>query len=128
MEIKDLQDLLKFKDFKFRGREKEGIDCFGFFLKCSKILGKSIPDYFYNEKNAARLLLKEYHKYFKKVDKPQYGDAILLHGDEIHIGVYLGNDRFIHLCREFGARIDYLHQKPWVDQIYGYFRYIEPNG
>ena len=124
MEAKDLKEVLRYKNFKWRGRDKEGIDCFGFFLDCCKRMGMEVPDYVYNEKNAVRLLLKEYPRYFVKVERPTRGDAILFRSKVIHIGIYIGNGQFIHFRKDIGAKVDYLHQKPWADQIYGYFRYL----
>jgi hypothetical protein len=91
-------------------------------------MGQEVPDYVYTEQNAAKLLLKEYHKYFKEVESPILGDAILFHSDVIHIGVYLGNGQFIQFHKDYGARVDYLHQSPWFEQIRGYFRYIGKDG
>ncbi len=120
----DFKELLKYKHFQFRGREKGGIDCFGFFLECCKRMGQEVPDYAYDEKNAGRLLLREYHKYFKKVEKPIPGDAILFKTDVIHIGVYIGEGRFLHLSRTDGAVTTSLKSKPWCDSVRGYFRYL----
>ena len=127
MEEKDLQELLKFKDFKFRGRNKGGIDCFGFFLECCKRMGMDVPDYVYTEQNAAKLLLREYHKYFERVDSPLVGDAILFHSEIIHIGIYLGNGQFVHFRKEDGARVDYLYHGPRFGQVRGFFHYIGSN-
>ena len=124
MEAKDLKEVLRYKNFKWRGRDKEGIDCFGFFLDCCKRMGMEVPDYVYNEKNAAKLLLKEYHKFFMRVDIPHIGDAILFRGNPLHIGIYVGEKRFIHFRKDMGAKVDNLYQKPWADQVYGYFRYV----
>ena len=124
MEAKDIQELLRYKNFKFRGRDKEGIDCFGFFLDCCKRMGMEVPDYVYNEKNAVRLLLKEYPRYFVKVERPTWGDAILFRSKVIHIGIYIGDGQFLHFRKDIGAKVDRIYEKPWCDQIHGYFRYL----
>lgn len=121
----DFRELLAYKNFQFRGRDQSGIDCFGFFLECCKRMGQEIPDYAYDENNAGKLLLREYHKYFKKVDKPIPGDAILFKTPLIHIGIYIGEGRFIHCGRTEGAKTDSLKEKPWCDSILGYFRYLD---
>jgi cell wall-associated NlpC family hydrolase len=120
----DFRELLAYKNFQFRGREKGGIDCFGFFLECCKRMGQEVPDYVYDEKNAGKLWLREYHKYFKKVDKPVPGDVILLKSEIIHIGIYIGNKQFLHFRRDIGVKVDRIYEKPWCDQIHGYFRYL----
>ena len=59
---------------------------------------------------------------FKKVDGPSFGDLILMkmHGVESHIGIYIGDNYFLHTLKGSGSVIDRLSK--WETAISGYYR------
>lgn len=68
----------------------------------------------------------EIHKSkFLEVDTPEIGDIILfnIYGITAHVGVYVGNKKFIHSLRETGCVVQPL--KIWERKIEGYFRWQE---
>ena len=114
--------------FKEHGRDMKGVDCFGLILLIYKELGYRIDDYRYKPdwfKGDYNLFLENYHKYAKRVPKPEPGDAILLsrNGESpTHIGVYLGNGKFIHCLRKVGVVINRLNQEPFKSRTEGFLR------
>lgn len=59
---------------------------------------------------------------FEKVDKPKFGDIIIMkvHGIESHIGVYLDSSRLLHSTARSGCVIDRLSR--WEKLVVGYYR------
>lgn len=62
---------------------------------------------------------------FKKVDKPKFGDLVLLqvHGFECHIGIHIDEDHFLHASRINGSVLD--RYSKWKTLISGYYRLKE---
>lgn len=60
---------------------------------------------------------------FIKVEKPEFGDLIVIkfHGLECHIGVYVGNNRFLHSARGIGSLMDRIER--YSKMIAGYYRH-----
>lgn len=59
---------------------------------------------------------------FAKVDKPQYGDLILIRiaGVECHIAIYLGVGKMLHSSKYKGSVIESMGR--WMPVIVGYYR------
>lgn len=59
---------------------------------------------------------------FLRVDEPEFGDIIVLKvwGLESHIGVYIGEGRFIHSTESSGSHIDRIAR--WGKNVCGYYR------
>lgn len=114
--------------FKEHGRDEKGLDCYGLILKFYKELNYKLDDYQYKPdwfKESYNLFLENYHKYAKRIPKPEPGDAILLSRNAespTHIGIYLGNNKFIHCLRKCGVVISRLNQEPFKSRIEGFFR------
>ncbi len=73
------------------------------------------------ERKDTELLVKKYIEEFEKVDTPKFGDLILfnIRGLESHIGVYVGEERFIHSSKRIGCVIDLITR--WEKLIVGYY-------
>lgn len=62
---------------------------------------------------------------FEKHDIPKFGDLVVLIilGVESHIGVYIGEGRFLHTSKRIGSRIEMTSR--WEKSIVGYYRLKE---
>jgi len=60
---------------------------------------------------------------FTKVDTPKIGDILLLRIMELptHVGVYVGEGKFLHTVKHMNSCIDTLQR--WNTRIVGYYRY-----
>lgn len=60
---------------------------------------------------------------FVKVDTLEFGDIILFNilGITAHVGVYIGDKKFLHSIREVGCAVESL--KKWERKIEGYYRW-----
>lgn len=123
------QDLLKMK-YRRGGRGPETVDCYGVLVCYYKQFGLALPDYFSRENwgDNEEIILSEYARFFRKLaaeEKPQTGDMIILRnmlGVEGHLGVYLGDRKFIHSFEKIGTKIDSLTNRLWKNKVYGFFR------
>lgn len=98
-----------------RGRDYEGgnVDCFGIFLLFASEMGFAIPDYEYEEdwyKNGKERIIDGYPKYAEKIKRKDLepGNVILFRMslDVVnHIGVYLGEGKFITCTQGAGVVI-----------------------
>lgn len=109
----DVLDLLGVR-YKKNGRDENGLDCFGLVIEVSKRFGHELPDFEYLKTNwevfneNKEKIAKECK--LKKVTSPCEGDLLLFKvccAFENHIGVYLGDDQFIH-CDKYGVHIQSL--------------------
>ena len=117
--------------FKEHGRDLDGLDCYGLILLFYKELGCKLDDYRYKPnwfKEGYNLFLENYYKYAERIPENQAlipGDAILFRGFDkcpTHIGVYLGNGKFIHCLRKVGVVVSRLNQEPFESRIEGRFK------
>lgn len=63
---------------------------------------------------------------FKRVDTPEIGDIIVFNifGITAHVGIYIGNKRFMHSIKEIGCVVETL-QSRWGNKVEGYYRWPE---
>jgi cell wall-associated NlpC family hydrolase len=122
----------KYITVKYRrnGRNpKIGLDCWGMVMcVIYDIHNIELPDPNYQ----LRTLVKENHSIFETYDISKwvtktenliYGDIILFYSIKdlpIHVGVYLGKQRFIHSIMPYGARIEELER--YKTKVAGYYR------
>ena len=123
-----LNDLIG-KPFKDRGRGEDGYDCWGLVLEVFKRYGINLPDFdisAYAHKMVAKKVDEEKNKScWKKLDKPEvpsiciFGKGGFVH----HLGVYIGNGKFIHSLIGKGVQIDRLSSPIWKKQLLGFYKY-----
>jgi len=63
-------------------------------------------------------------KHFVKVNKPLFGDIVLIKfwGIPSHIAIYLDENRILHTSESNGSHIDRLIR--WEKMVEGYYRYV----
>lgn len=115
----DVSDLIGVP-YKEHGRDKTGLDCYGLAIEVLRRYGKTLPDVVYDRdhdyelsnENAPLLPLV-------KIDEAEEGCLIeMRYRGELHIGVYIGNHRFIHATRGQGVRLSHLGIIP----VHAYWR------
>lgn len=118
--------------YKENGRDKSGVDCWGLArIFYDEQLGIKLPSYAdlydgsYDPKAVATI------NYFKdswsKVSTPQLGDLCLFNilGEPIHVGVYIGGDKFLHSRDGKDSVIERLNSPQWFRRLEGFYRYTE---
>jgi len=86
-----LRDLIGIP-YKVHGRNREGMDCYGLAIEIYKRLGKTLPDAFSGDLSTIEGIKG------KQIETPEPYCLILFEylGQKSHIGIYLGNQKFIH--------------------------------
>lgn len=116
--------------FKSGGRDFNGADCWGIaVLFYREYLAVDLPSYsdcyFTSDTDRLRELIAQYREGWERISKPQTGDLILfkLLGSETHIGVYIGNGKFLHATEKAASVVQNLESPEWNRRVSGYFRY-----
>lgn len=126
-------DVSEYCDVPFleKGRSLGGWDCWGpAYVIYKDRLNIQLPlyaDQYENtedEKELGRLIGKE-KLLWQEVDVPQLYDLInfRLKGQPMHVGVYIGNGKFIHCMENVGTTVEKLKSSTWRDRIIGFYRY-----
>src|SRR5690625_1898918 len=99
------------------GQTESGFDCSGFI------------HYAYNEagRSGARLSTDGYYDRSYEVDKPQIGDLVFFSGTYrsgiSHMGIYIGNNEFIHAGTSTGVTIANLDNSYWSKHFDSFKRF-----
>lgn len=105
-------DYLKLK-YKSNGRDDDGVDCYGLFLKIqNEIYGKILPDFLYDNDSPSHRNegiingLKNYPARLVKL--PFAGCAVIMScgGIDSHIGTCISERQVIHIDEKGGCRIE----------------------
>ncbi|MBU1567723.1 MAG: C40 family peptidase [Proteobacteria bacterium] len=117
--------------FVEKGRSEQGCDCWGLiYLIYRDLLDIELPLYVEEYQNttdekvlSAAIAARPVN--WKETTRPRPGDAILmrLKGQPMHVGVYIGNGRFIHCLHGSGTVIEKIKSITWRNRIVGYYRY-----
>ncbi len=94
------------------GNTKKGVDCSGFIHQVYKrVLGVAVP-------RSTKLLMTTGGRIKKKQLKP--GDMVLFKPPTYprHVGIYVGNDKFIHASKSNGVTITDLKNPYWKKCYY----------
>ena len=127
-----MKDLSKYIGipFKSRGRDELGIDCYGLTrMVLRNEFGKELPDFYYpdaldkktinNLININRPLLAG-----KKVKDPGPGDVAIIRyrGKPCHIGVYVGENKILHIKQGTDSILERANSVHLKARIEGYYR------
>lgn len=117
--------------FKNQGRTIEGLDCYGLVMMIYADQGFKLfdLDHPYPTKWAVlanvtgkNYLLENYHRQWKEAEHPNFLDLICFNNAEgvgHHVGVYLGDGKFIHTIK---AGTVVCSIQGWKDKVRGFYR------
>lgn len=122
----NIDDILGVR-YTHNGRDlNKGFDCYGLAIEVEKRFGHSLPDldsFKSNDRDFVAckdIALGELKGKIQEVDSPEKeGDVILFNNKSVlsHIGVYLGNGKFIH-CNKYGVHIERTAQSVNIGKVY----------
>jgi cell wall-associated NlpC family hydrolase len=95
--------------YKYGGTSAKGFDCSGFTQFIYKRDGIDIPR-----------TVTEMEKSFKKTKNPSIGDIVTFNNPN-HVGILVGNNKFIHASTSRGVVIDNLSDSWYKKRLNGYF-------
>ena len=118
--------------YQEKGRDFSGVDCWGlarlFYKNEFQIDLPSFSDeYELSDSEHIQELIAQYKEGWEKVDTPARGSLILfrVNGTESHVGISIGEGKFIHAREGMDSVIDSLESARWKKRIVGYFKYSE---
>lgn len=126
-------DVSEYSEIPFleKGRTREGVDCWGIpYLIYKDKLNIELPLYIEqyqnteDEKELARLIGEEKLSW-EEVGSPEIYDVVVLRlkGRPMHVGVCIGNGKFIHCMDTIGTTVEKLDATTWRNRIIGFHRY-----
>lgn len=93
--------------YKFGGTDKEGIDCSAFIQKIYRNFDFHLPR-----------TTREQIKIGKTIQKHElkFGDLVFFKTSKTsrHVGIYIGNQEFIHASTKFGVTTSSLENSYWI--------------
>jgi len=112
------------------GRDEQGIDCWGLVrLFYKQEYNIDLPSYTEDYSGAydERILsiMDAYKPSWSQVDAPQVGSVIVFNilGEPFHVGVYIGEDKFIHARDGMDSVVESVNSPKWAKRIEGYYTY-----
>ena len=123
-------------DYKYGGTERLALDCSAFVMKVYERAGIRIPRTTVQQYEAGEPVSLEELRYgdlvfFNKYSSKKYSQASILgrlglaDNTPSHVGIYLGNGRFIHAsASQGGVTISSLNQDGWKRAFIGSRRYL----
>jgi len=100
--------------YHYGGMSKKGTDCSGFVCNVYKEVYKVVLD---------RSAEDQFHKDIRRIGKLRLKEGDLVFFETIkgnkasHVGIYLGNHKFVHASVKKGVCIDDMNQKYYVDHF-----------
>lgn len=118
--------------YKDNGREKDGLDCWGLArLYYKEVLNIDLPSYSTEYSGQTNENIKELITQHKdswiEIEKPVPGDLALFNilGEPTHVGVYIGENKFLHVREGKDSVIESLLSQQWNKRFVGFYRYSE---
>jgi sulfur carrier protein ThiS len=115
-----------------KGRDETGVDCWGLVrLVYKNELSIDLPSFSteYNTSDDARIeeLFAQYKEGWQPTDSPEIGDVVIfrMFGYESHIGVCIGDNKFLHVRESRDSVIESLENAKWSKRLVGFFKYSE---
>ena len=118
--------------FLAKGREKTGVDCWGLVKlvyeeQFNTILPSFADHYEYDDTERIAELTAQYKEAWEVTIEPKPGSVILFKvlGHVSHVGIYIGNNNFLHCRENHSSAIESLDSINWNKRIAGYYNYAE---
>ena len=121
----DFSDLLG-KTFVNGGRGPEKYDCYGLATEVFRRFGIELPDYRISCEDASLInqtVESERNQWISCI-VPQVPALVVLRFNSHlynHVGVYIGDGKFIHTAKKTGVRLDRISDLYWKHRIEGYY-------
>lgn len=120
--------------FKERGRDHDGIDCYGLvYLISREQLGREVPSYAdsyltcMDQKEISAMIQHETASTWASVEpqKVQAGDLVVLRiaGHPWHCGIMLDRYKFLHIERGANVCRDDVTALRWAKRVDGFYRW-----
>ena len=118
-----------------KGRDWSGWDCWGaVFLFHRDVLCDPVPSYTDDYQDAGESpasrrglhdLIASQMKTWRRVDRPEPGDGVLLNigGRPIHVGLALGGGLMLHTERKINTVVERLASPMWARRVEGFYRH-----
>ena len=103
--------------YSFGGTSAYGFDCSGYVQHVFALMGRALP----------RTADAQYFAGKSFAGAPQAGDLVFFHTYErgvSHVGIALGNDRFVHASSSHGVMVSSLHDSYWGARYLGAKRVV----
>ena len=104
--------------YSFGGTSAYGFDCSGYVQHVFAMMGRHLP----------RTADAQYAAGASIAGKPQPGDLVFFHtyaSGVSHVGIALGDDRFVHASSSHGVMVSSLHDSYWGARYLGAKRIVE---
>lgn len=118
--------------YKQKGRDFDGIDCWGLVrLIYKQEYDISLPSFVndYAEQDTLRIqdLIAQYKEGWTKLDSPEEGCVVVFRilGTESHVGVAISATHFVHAKENYASTVEAFDSTAWKNRIIGYFKYSE---
>lgn len=124
----DITDLVGIP-FKLRGRDLDGLDCYGLVKLIEERRGNQIPEYAYDgtEKTFVHYLIEGSMPLVTELEEPEPYCTVTISIRQPwvhHVGIVLPDTRhFIHVLRKRHVTIERLDSEVWKGKIKGYYRW-----
>ncbi len=113
------------------GRDlKRGLDCYGLAMVVFNQMGIEIPEYYasaFNDQAVSNQIDKVKNIEWVQLEKEALSVPCLIlmkfnSNLENHVGVYIGEGKFIHCRNPIGVNIDRIESPAWRHRIVGFYR------
>jgi hypothetical protein len=114
-----------------RGRDSSGLDCWGLVrLVYSDRYNIELPSFYHSYNTVKDIhrtseVIAVHKEQWNALSTPEVGCVVLFRimGHDTHVGVYIGDNKFLHIRPGTNSAIESLDSVHWNKRISGYYKY-----